>query len=95
MIKKKKQSYSRFKRVISSALIIRSEPLRESFDINTLFKDDIVECDRKFKNADWDHISTEDGKEGFCMKKFLEPIDPDICDGKICISKENGNDKEN
>ena len=82
MIRKKKQSFVRFKKVKCSALNVRSKPSIDSFDINLLVKDDVVECDKNFKDDNWDHITTEDGKEGFCMKKFLEPMEPELISAK-------------
>lgn len=95
MARKKKQSYLEFKSVKCSALNVRSKPSKDSLSIDLLSKGTAVKCDEKFKNDDWDHITTGSGIEGYCMKKFLEAVDPDICDGKIYLNKEASDGKEN
>lgn len=95
MARKKKQSCSQFKSVNCSALNVRSKPSKDSLSIDVLPRYDLVEYDKKFKDDIWDHITTKDGKEGYCMKKFLEAADQDICDGKVNLSKEASDGKEN
>lgn len=104
MVRKKKTQFVRFKSVNCSALNVRSTPSRDSFSINLLPYGSTVECDKNFKNDDWDHITTGSGIEGFCMKKFLESLDSDDpvilntnhfkCDGQLCINEESKDDKE-
>lgn len=72
--KKKKDKEERFKVVKCSALNVRQKPSVISARVDLLTEDEIIECDLNFKNDEWEHIITNSGIDGFCMKKFLEPL---------------------
>ena len=75
--KKKEEKIIRYKSVICSILNIRKEPTTLSDPVGILQRYETVECDNNFKDEEWDHIIAKSGIDGFCMKKFLEPLDPD------------------
>lgn len=75
--KKKKAEFVRFKLVTCPALNVRSSATTDSLILNTLIKDEIVECDPNFTDSEWDHIIARMNVEGYCMKKFLAPLSPD------------------
>ncbi len=74
---KKKEKFIRFKKVLCPALNVRSNPSTDSIITKVLVMGTIVECDKNFDNSVWDHIITDPNVEGYCMKQYLEPLDPD------------------
>lgn len=76
MIKKKKD-IERFKEVNFPALNVRSEPSTSALIVNVITMGTIVECDPNFDNKYWDHIFKSPNIEGYCMKEYLSPVDPD------------------
>lgn len=72
-----RKKFVRFKKVSCSALNVRNNPLADAPATEIIVRGTIVECDKNFKDDEWDHIITDPNIEGYCMKKFLEPFDPD------------------
>lgn len=77
MIRKKKQEFIRFKEVSCPALNVRSNITTSSLIIKILAKGTVVEIDKNFENEVWDHIFAQPNVEGYCMKKYLEPLKQD------------------
>lgn len=77
MIKRKKQEFVRFKEVSCPALNVRTNTTMKSLIVKILPKGKVVECDKNFENPDWEHIFAEPNIEGYCMKRYLEPLTPD------------------
>lgn len=92
MIRKKKKSSCELKKVSCSILNVRKEPSTASFVSSVLRKDDIVECDIKFKDEKWDHVLLNSKEIGYCMKRFLEPFEPEIEPDGIFMSETLNND---
>ena len=78
MTRKKKQEVVRFKRVSCPALNVRNNPSTNALITKVLAKGTVVECDPNFINEGWDHIIADPNVEGYCMKKYLVSLDPDI-----------------
>lgn len=110
MARKKKAVFAANKIVNCPALNVRSSATKDSLILKVIKEGDIVECDRNYKDEEWDHVMVDICTEGFCMKKFLTPIDPDKeaekketiifhadkveCDGSIKLGEEAINGKE-
>lgn len=77
MVKRKGKKFIRFKEVSCAALNARSNPSTKASIVRVLPRETIVECDKNFSNEEWEHIITDPNVEGYCMKKFLEPLNPD------------------
>lgn len=73
MPRKKKGTAAQYKTANVNALNIRSYPSLDSSVVAVMREGSIVEIDKNFKNKEWDHIFSDLG-EGYCMKKFLEPL---------------------
>ena len=108
--KKRKADYALNKIVNCTALNVRSSATTESIILKTLNKGAVVECDKNFKDDEWDHVMVDYHTEGFCMKKFLTTLNPDKeaekeepviyhmdevkCDGSIALGEEAIHGKE-
>ena len=77
MPRKKAEEFIRFKEVSCLSLNVRNKPSTDALIIKVIRKGTVVECDKNFKNAMWDHIITDPYIEGYCMKEFLAPLNPD------------------
>lgn len=77
MIRKKKQEFVRFKEVSCPALNVRTNTSTRALIIKVLAQGRVVECDKNFEDAEWDHIFAEPNIEGYCMKKYLVPASRD------------------
>ena len=76
MIKKKEQ-FVRFKEVSCPALNVRANPSTKALITKIIPMNTVVECDKNFVDDEWDHIITDPNIEGYCMKRYLKPLDPD------------------
>ena len=109
MARKKKAVFAINKIVNCPVLNVRSSATKDSLILKTISKGTIVECDKNFKDEEWDHVMTDFCTEGFCMKKFLTALnldkeadeEPKIfheeeteCDGTIAVDEEVPNGKE-
>lgn len=107
---KKKAVFAVNKVVNCPALNVRSSATVNSIILKTISKGTIVECDKNYKDEEWDHVMVDICTEGFCMKKFLTPINPDKeaekkepvifhvdevkCDGSVALGEEAIDGKE-
>lgn len=109
MARKKKAIFAVNKVVNCPALNIRSSATTDSLILKTISKGTVVECDKNYKDEEWDHVMTDFSTDGFCMKKFLTALnldkeadeEPKIfhteeteCDGSIALGKEALNGEE-
>ena len=110
-IRKKKADFAIYKYVNCPALNIRSGATVDSIILKTIQQNTIVKCDNNFIDKEWDHILTDSFScDGFCMKKFLTPLEQDKeavkkelenfntqdfkCDGSITFGREIHNNEE-
>lgn len=109
MARKKKAVFAINKIVNCSALNVRSSATKDSLVLKVISKGTVVECDKNFKDKEWDHVMTDFSTEGFCMKQFLTSVNSDKeanaepkifhaekteCDGSIAVDEEVSNGKK-